>query len=430
MLCVHYMEQPILCQARKIVSAKLLVKFCHNLSRGLLLMVYLWSKNGQKGDITMPRRGDNIRKRTDGRWEGRYATVSADGKKRYLSVYGKSYNEVKEKLTARMYVLNRADVPGLQSCLPGGRQRVCDACFCALVEEWLWEVEQSRKYSTYIKYKKLYTCHIHPLFSGVRISQMSNSHIQACMTTLEASDATRQTVVAVIRQTMRYAEKKYGYPMPAITGCTRQKRLPAIEIMNRTEQIRLIQFLCRDMNISKAGIYLCLFTGLRLGEICSLKWDDIDQERGLLHVNRTVQRIESKEGPTKTVLLETTPKSVFSKREIPISDALLSLLTKFRQEGQEYVLQKNKPMEPRTYQNHFKKYLAGINAPNYNFHILRHTFATNCIDSGMDIKSLSEILGHSNVQITMNRYVHPSMDTKRKYINALVADYGQLCGQA
>ncbi len=86
-------------------------------------------------------------------------------------------------------------------------------------------------------------------------------------------------------------------------------------------------------------------------------------------------------------------------------------------------------MEPRTYQNHFKKYLRIINAPDYNFHILRHTFATNCVDNGMDIKSLSEILGHSDVQITLNRYVHPSMDTKRKYINALSANYGQLCGQ-
>ena len=182
------------------------------------------------------------------------------------------------------------------------------------------------------------------------------------------------------------------------------------------------------MDISKAGIFLCLSTGLRLGEICSLKWVDIDQERRLLHVNRTVQRIKSKEGPAKTVLLETAPKSVFSNREIPMPDTLLALLMPFKKAGQEYILCTNKPMEPRTYQNHFKRYLGETKIPNYNFHTLRHTFATNCIDSGMDIKSLSEILGHSNVQITLDRYVHPSMDTKRKYINALSVDYGQLCG--
>lgn len=377
----------------------------------------------------MPRRGDNIRKRADGRWEGRYAVVSADGGKRYLSIYGKTYNEVKEKLAARMYILSRTDSPGLQTFQISGGLQVCDTDFCTLVEEWLEEVSQNRKYSTYIKYKKLYLCHIQPLFSSDKLSRMSNSRIQAQLATLEVSDSTRQSVLAAIKQTLRYVEKQYGYPMPAITACTLQKRTTTVEIMNRTEQARLIQFLHNDMNISKAGIYLCLFTGLRLGEICSLKWDDIDQERGLLRVNRTVQRIESKEGPAKTALMETPPKSAFSKREIPIPDTLLELLTEFWQEGQEYVLQKNKPMEPRTYQNHFKKYLKGINAPSYNFHILRHTFATNCIDSGMDVKSLSEILGHSNVQITLNRYVHPSMDTKRRYINALSADYGQFCGQ-
>lgn len=377
----------------------------------------------------MPRRGDNIRKRADGRWEGRYAVVSADGGKRYLSIYGKTYNEVKEKLAARMYILSRTDSPGLQTFQISGRLQVCDTDFCTLVEEWLEEVSQNRKYSTYIKYKKLYLCHIQPLFSSDKLSRMSNSRIQAQLATLEVSDSTRQSVLAAIKQTLRYVETQYGYPMPAITASSLQKRTTTVEIMNRTEQARLIQFLHNDMNISKVGIYLCLFTGLRLGEICSLKWDDIDQERGLLRVNRTVQRIESKEGPAKTALMETPPKSVFSKREIPIPDTLLELLTEFWQEGQEYVLQKNKPMEPRTYQNHFKKYLKGINAPSYNFHILRHTFATNCIDSGMDVKSLSEILGHSNVQITLNRYVHPSMDTKRRYINALSADYGQFCGQ-
>lgn len=377
----------------------------------------------------MPRRGDNIRKRTDGRWEGRYQTIDANGEKKYSSVYGKSYSEVKEKLTARMYVLSKTDFPDLSAARMNSRLQICDTDFCVLMEEWLEEVEQSRKYSTYIKYKKLYTCHIRPLFSKDTLSRMTGSYIQAQLSALEVSDTTRHSILAAMKQALCFVEKQYGYPLPVITGCSLPKRPSAIEIMNRTEQNRLIQFLYSDMDISKAGIYLCLFTGLRLGEVCSLKWEDIDSEKGLLHVNRTVQRIESKQGPTKTTLLETPPKSVFSKREIPISDTLLSLLTKFRQEEQEYVLKNSKPMEPRTYQNHFKKYLKQIDAPDYNFHILRHTFATNCIDSGMDVKSLSEILGHSNVQITLNRYVHPSMDTKRRYINALSADYGQLCGQ-
>ena len=217
--------------------------------------------------------------------------------------------------------------------------------------------------------------------------------------------------------------------MPSITNNSIQNKSHSIEILNRTEQAKLMQFLHENMDISKAGIVLCLSTGLRLGEICSLKWGDIDQERKLLHVNRTVQRIKSKEGPAKTILLETAPKSVFSNREIPMPDVLLSLLMTFKKTGQEYILCTDKPMEPRTYQYQFKRYLIETKIPAYNFHILRHTFATNCIDNGMDVKCLSEILGHSNVQITLDRYIHPSMDTKRKYINALSDDYGQLCGQ-
>lgn len=377
----------------------------------------------------MSRRGDNIRKRTDGRWEGRYRIISADGKKRYRSIYGKSYGEVKEKLADISCMARKAEL-----VFPGENIVVeetgdCDIGFCTLVEEWLDAVEENRKYSTYIKYKSLYQCHIQSLFAEDIYTRITNNCVQDRIATLKVSDATRQSLLAVIKQVLRYAEKQYGYPMPSITNFSLRNKPHPIEIMNRAEQGQLMQFLYEDMDISKAGIFLCLSTGLRLGEICSLKWSDIDKERMLLHVNRTVQRIKSKEGPKKTTLLETTPKSVFSNREIPMPDSLMSILMTFQKAGQEYILCTNKPMEPRTYQNHFKRYLEAINIPNYNFHTLRHTFATNCIDSGMDIKSLSEILGHSNVQITLNRYVHPSMDTKRRYINALSADYGQLCGQ-
>lgn len=377
----------------------------------------------------MSRRGDNIRKRADGRWEGRYRTISDGGEIRYRSVYGKSYHEVKEKLADTIH--RTYSVEGLYQniLLTDHESPVHSMDFCALVEEWLIEIEKCRKYSTYIKYKTIYQCHIQELFADDTFLQMTNSYIQNRIAPLEISDSTRHSIVAVIKQTLRYAEKQYGCPIPAIANNAIQKKSHSIDILNRTEQAKLMRFLHEDTDISKAGIFLCLSTGLRLGEVCSLKWMDIDPEHKLLHVNRTVQRIKSKDGPAKTILLETAPKSVFSNREIPIPDMLLSLLMSFKKAGQEYILCTNKPMEPRTYQNHFKRYLEEIKIPNYNFHTLRHTFATNCIDSGMDIKSLSEILGHSNVQITLDRYVHPSMDTKRKYINALTADYGQLCGQ-
>lgn len=378
----------------------------------------------------MSRRGDNIRKRTDGRWEGRYQTLSANGEKKYHSVYGKSYSEVKEKLSNKMYMLKNPALCRMSESAANAKISCDGIRFCTVVEEWLNKVEETRKYSTYIKYKNIYQCHIRSLFSDDYLTQITNDSIQDKIAVLDISDSTRHSVLAVIRQTLRYVEDRYGYSITIISDKSIRKKPCFVEIMNRTEQARLMQFLHRDMNISKAGIFLCLSTGLRLGEVCALKWTDIDAEQKLLHVNRTVQRIESKDGFKKTILLESSPKSIFSNREIPMPDNLLPLLMAFKRAGQKYVLCMDKPMEPRTYQNHFKKYLKIINAPNYNFHTLRHTFATNCVDSGMDIKSLSEILGHSDVQITLNRYVHPSMDTKRKYMNALSADYGQLCGHA
>jgi len=299
--------------------------------------------------------------------------------------------------------------------------------FCMIMEEWLQQIGQTRKYSTFIKYEKLYNCHIRNLFAEDNIMQMTGSYTKEKLSASNISDTTKQSILILINQTLQYAEEHYGYPAVFIKNKFARKKRKPVVILNRTEQARLMKFLYNNINISKAGIILCLSTGLRLGEICALKWADIDMEQMLLHVNRTVQRIEIKNGFTKTALLETAPKSAFSFREIPISESLTALLSAFKKQGQEYVLCVDKPMEPRTYQNRFKSYLKEIGGADYNFHTLRHTFATNCIDNGMDIKSLSEILGHSDVQITLNRYVHPTMDTKRKHINALSAIYGQFC---
>lgn len=182
------------------------------------------------------------------------------------------------------------------------------------------------------------------------------------------------------------------------------------------------------MTTFKKAILICLLTGLRLGELCALKWSDIDLENKVLTVNRTVQRLYTEGYKTTTILSETTPKSEYSRREIPLSDIVLELFLDIRND-KEYVFGGDKPLEPRTLQYQFKKILKAAKLPDKNFHILRHTFSTNCIEGGTDVKSLSEMLGHSDVQITLNRYVHPSMDTKRQYMDDLSKFYGQICGQ-
>lgn len=185
--------------------------------------------------------------------------------------------------------------------------------------------------------------------------------------------------------------------------------------------------LCQETDIFKNAVLVCLFTGLRLGELCALKWSDIDMTGKTLTVNRTVQRLHTEGLKTATALVETMPKSECSRREIPLSDMVLELFINLKNDG-EYIFGGGKPLEPRTIQYRFKKMLKDAQLPDKNFHILRHTFSTNCIEGGTDVKSLSEMLGHSDVQITLNRYVHPSMDTKRQYMNELTGFYGQICG--
>lgn len=396
----------------------------------------------------MARRGDNIRKRSDGRWEGRLRCVMQGNNGqgcyyKYKSVYGKSYSEVKEKLAAavkggerkaagRIPVLSsytereiRGDMPNLGMAL----------------EEWLMQVRQSKKHSTYVKYWKLYEVYVRDSLYDVSVDDITNNMVHQIIFQSDhnklISDSLKHSIIGLINQGLQYASDNYGCSVMKLKNKVSAPKYRPAEIISRADQAKLINFLYTDMNASKMGILLCLYTGLRLGEICSLKWEDIDFNQMIIHINRTVQRIARESDvyessvleKSKTALLETSPKSPFSKREIPFSEEVKRLLRMFYRKNEEYVIAGNRPFEPRTYQNHFKKYLSITEAAECNFHALRHTFATNCIDNGMDVKSLSEILGHSNVQITLNRYVHPTMDTKRKYMDALSAVYGQYCGQ-
>ena len=168
---------------------------------------------------------------------------------------------------------------------------------------------------------------------------------------------------------------------------------------------------------------------MRLGELCALKWTDIDFENRTVTVNRTVQRLAVGDQVSKTVLMETDPKSESSRRTIPLTAPILERLLNLK-EDKPYVFGGEKPQDPRTLQYGFKRLLKEAQVEERNFHILRHAFATNCIENGMDAKALSEILGHSDVKITLNRYVHPTMDTKREQIGMLSDFYGQICGQA
>lgn len=387
-----------------------------------------------KKGVKMPRRGENIHKRNDGRWEGRYRYREADGTYKYKSIYGKTYREIKERLNSMLSQSNAANELLLKD--EQAQFRDCyksNVSFKEVSEKWLTHIEETRKYSTYIKYLKLYERYIKETLQNAYISEISNDLVTEKLFNsdlrLNISTNIKHSILAIINQILKYANEYYLCPAIKLSNKYPKDRNDHIEIIKHSDQALLLRYLYQDIDVSKAGIILCISTGLRLGEICSLKWEDIDLDQMIIHVNSTVQRIALLNQESKTALMITSPKSVFSVREIPISKEIKELLLQVKKCDQGYLLGGDKPMEPRTYQNRFKKYLREIKVKEYNFHILRHTFATNCIDNGMDVKSLSEILGHSDVQITLNKYVHPTMETKRKYIAALSSVYSQYCGQ-
>ena len=174
------------------------------------------------------------------------------------------------------------------------------------------------------------------------------------------------------------------------------------------------------MSLTAFGIMLSLFMGLRIGELCGLKWEDVDFQHKILHIRRTVQRISCKNSSRKTKIVISTPKSATSFRDIAIPDMLMEYFKKFRNEADFFILSgSDKPIEPRAMQYRYKKILRSAEIENHNFHKLRHTFATNCTQKGFDIKTLSVILGHSTVNLTLNRYVHPDHSHERKLMNSM-----------
>lgn len=197
-----------------------------------------------------------------------------------------------------------------------------------------------------------------------------------------------------------------------------------IQIFTKAEQLKLEEVLLDDLTLEKFGIFFCLYTGLRIGEICALRWENIDIETKRIFIRKTITRIKNPDDDAngKTMIVIDDPKSISSIREIPIPEFLLPMLKQFEQSVQPnyyFITGTDQFLETRTYFNHYKKILKTVGLEHYNFHALRHTFATRCVENGSDAKTLSEILGHANVKITLDRYVHPNYENKVRLMNQL-----------
>lgn len=378
----------------------------------------------------MSRRGENIHKRKDNRWEGRYiAGHLASGKAKYVSVYAKTYSEVKKKLVKAQNQTRNA--------LPTTQEKIS---FREVLFLWLDARKTNYKKQTYSRYRYIIETHIIPIFGTMHPEKITTQHINDFITMKRIngrldgkgglSASYIQTISFILLSALNYAAQKRYCP-PFIERITKPpKTKKHLQVLTRHEQQLLEDYLLATLDSRKAGILLTLYTGVRLGELCGLKWEDVDFNNGTLHICQTVERIEDYDrqaSDPKTRLIISEAKTLSSNRLIPLSQKTLALLARLKQNNAAFILPglHNEYMDPRTLQYSFKQYLKACQLRTVKFHTLRHTFATRCMESGMDIKTLSELLGHANATITMNIYIHSTMEHKKEKMEYLSFYCGQ-----
>ena len=376
----------------------------------------------------MSKRGENIYKRKDGRWEGRYIKGRTEaGKAVYGYVYAHSYRDTRTKLQNMIQVKRLSE-----KAKPDAAEQMD---FCNLADAWFASIKPCVKESSYMKYRNLWKSYIRPKFDGLYVSEISQNVLESyCMELLVSggnkgtglSAKTVADTMSLLRSMFRFCSAR-DIPIPCnIRAVTVRQSAKKMRVFSLEEQQILCNQIYSDLCMPNVGILLCLFTGIRIGELCALKWEDISFLEKTLSVHQTMQRIqidhaEASENRVRTKVIVTTPKSPCSIRTIPLPEELVQLLQSVKPANRGYFLtgSDNKWIEPRTMQNHFKRLLKYCTVKDTNYHALRHTFATRCVEMGFDVKSLSEILGHANVNITMNRYVHPSMQLKKENMQRL-----------
>lgn len=202
-----------------------------------------------------------------------------------------------------------------------------------------------------------------------------------------------------------------------------------IEVLTVAQHKKILEYIKQNFTFRNLGIYISLTTGLRIGEVCGLKWSDMNIESGTITISRTIERIYVVEGETKrTELIVNTPKTTNSNREIPMNKELLSMVKPLMKvvNSNFYMLTNDeKPTEPRTYRNYYHKLMAQLEIPKLKYHGLRHSFATRCIESNCDYKTVSVLLGHANITTTLNLYVHPNMEQKKRCIAKMFKSLGK-----
>lgn len=292
--------------------------------------------------------------------------------------------------------------------------------FSKIVALWKEDKKQYVKRSTFAAYTLLIENHILPSFGEMALVEEQDVQTFVFRKLNEGlSHKTIKDILIVLKMILRFGAKNQmtEYRQIDIKFPTERDK-HSIDILNRSHQKQIMEYIRLHFTFKNLGIYICLSAGMRIGEICALTWDDLDVENGIIHVRKTIQRIYVIEEHRKyTEVILDTPKTKNSIREIPMTKNLLKMIRPIKKivNGNFYVLTNEpKPTEPRTYRNYYKQFMQSLGLPLMKSHGLRHSFATRCIESKCDYKTVSVLLGHSNISTTLNLYVHPNLEQKKR----------------
>jgi len=291
----------------------------------------------------------------------------------------------------------------------------------------LWKIDKKQyvKKSSFSAYTLLIENHLLPIFGdkcAIEEADVQRFVFQKLETGL--SQKTIKDILIVLKMILKFgAKNKWLDYTPFDIQFPTEREKHNIEVLTRNDQKKIMNYIQEHFTFRNLGVYICLSAGIRIGEVCALTWEDIDTDNGVISVSQTIQRIYViDEGTRKTELILDTPKTKNSIREIPISKDLLKILKPFKKivNPSFFVLTNDtKPTEPRTYRSYYKNLMKELKMPDLKFHGLRHSFATRCIESNCDYKTVSVLLGHSNISTTLNLYVHPNMEQKKKAIEQM-----------
>lgn len=357
-----------------------------------------------------------IYKRKDGKFETRYVKdIDDNGKLKYGYLYGNSYQEVKNK---REVLQSSELVFDINGKVINQSKEYYEKFNCK-IDEWLRFKKVIVKESSYATYLQVIDARIRPNLGNIRLDRLTDDVISDYITSLQdqkhLSDNTIHDIAMVIKQIITFHKMKIDVIVPSKIQkdiiVFNKKEIEIIEKRAHTKEDRCI-----------FGILLSLYTGIRIGELCALKKESFDLRNNTFTVNHTMIRVKdtNRSSSYKTKVILSKPKSKKSYRVIPIPDILKKNINFYLRSMEEYeyfLSGTRKPIEPRSFTNHYYRFLNYWGIQHKKFHTTRHTFATKADEAQMSTKALSEILGHSSTSITQSLYIHPSLNYKRNCMN-------------